>query len=396
MGNPLETRSGVPAFSEKPAVNEAPFTIWAPERLSAAREPLLYERKNMLPFRKNIAEMSPYIPGFQPGGSGWIKLNSNENPYPPSPEVRKAILRELSDDGVALRLYPDAASREAREIAAALYGVDPSWVIMANGSDEILNNLIRAFADPGDEIAYVQPSYSYYATLAEIQGVQIRCFGLTDENRIREFPSAYHGKIFFLTSPNAPLGFSFENTYIEELAERCTGILVVDEAYADFAETNAMELVEKYENLVVTRTFSKSYSLAGMRLGLAVAHPEVVAVLDKIRDHYHLDRLALVAASAALRDQEDFRGKVGKVKRTREAFTLRLREMGFSVGSSQGNYVFAVPPEKAAKEVYEALFEKKILVRYFSAPLLKHGLRITIGTDEEMAVLLAALKEILP
>lgn len=349
----------------------------------------------MLPFRKNIAEMSPYIPGFQPEEKGWIKLNSNENPYPPSPEVRKAILQEVSEDGASLRLYPDAASREAREIAAALYGVDPSWVIMANGSDEILNNLIRAFADPGDEIAYVHPSYSYYSTLAEIQGAAIRRFGITKDRRIEDFPHSYHGKIFFLTSPNAPLGFSFNNAYIEELAKACKGIFVVDEAYADFSDTNAMALVGKYENLVVTRTFSKSYSLAGMRLGLAVAHPEIVVALDMIRDHYHLDRLALVAASAALKDQEDFREKVEKVRKTRDEFTKDLRELGFKVESSQGNYVFAVPPEREAKEIYEALFERKILVRYFSDPLLKHGLRITIGTDAEMEALLSALREIL-
>ncbi|MCK4502864.1 MAG: aminotransferase class I/II-fold pyridoxal phosphate-dependent enzyme, partial [Desulfuromonadales bacterium] len=194
----------------------------------------------MLPLRKNITEMTGYVPGFQPDGEGWIKLNTNENPYPPSPEVVKAITAELANGGENLRKYPDAGSKEARRVAAELYGVDPSWVITANGSDELLNNLIRAFAGEGEEIAFVHPSYSYYATLAEIQGAKIKTFGLTDDYLLADFPQRYAGKIFFLTSPNAPLGFAFNNDYIAELAQRCDGILVVDEAYVDFAAESAL------------------------------------------------------------------------------------------------------------------------------------------------------------
>lgn len=348
----------------------------------------------MLPLRKNIAEMAGYVPGFQPQEEGWTKLNTNESPYPPSPKVREAILAEVGADGGNLRKYPDAASRRARAVAADLYGVDPSWVIMANGSDELLNNLIRAFAGEGEEVAYIHPSYSYYATLAEIQGAKIRTFGLTDDFRIADFPQRYEGKLFFLASPNAPLGFQFENAYIEELAQRCAGILVVDEAYVDFSDVSAMELVGKYENLVVTRTFSKSYALAGMRLGLAVARPEVVAALDKIRDHYHLDRLALVAAGAALLDQDYLAATVAQVRNIRDCFSSDLREIGYQVIPSHGNFVFAAPADRDGKRVYEALFERKILVRYFSDPLLKHGLRISIGTMEEMEKTLEALREI--
>jgi len=348
----------------------------------------------MLPLRKNIAEMVGYVPGFQPQEEGWIKLNSNENPYPPSPEVVAAIQAELVNGGDNLRKYPDAASTEARQAAAQLYGVDPSWVIMANGSDELLNNLIRAFAAEGEEIAYVNPSYSYYITLAEIQGARARTFGVTADFRVADFPQRYTGKIFFLTSPNAPLGFSFDNTYIEDLATRCAGILVVDEAYVDFTDISAMELVKKYENIVVTRTFSKSYALAGMRLGLAVARPEVVAALDKIRDHYHLDRLALVAATAALKDQAYLRKTVAKIRETRDWFSAELRKLGYRVNPSQANYIFAESPDADSKRVYDALSQRKILVRYFSDPLLKHGLRISIGTREEMETTLAAMAEI--
>ncbi len=349
----------------------------------------------MNPLRPNIATMAGYVPGFQPpDGEAFIKLNSNENPYPPSPAVVTAILDELGKDGASLRKYPCASSRKLREIAGILYGFDPSWVIMANGSDEVLNNLIRACADEGDEIAYVHPSYSYYSTLAEIQGVRVRTFGLTEDFRIAGFPERYEGKIFFLTTPNAPLGFAFSLDYIDELARRCAGILVVDEAYADFADQNALDLLKKHENMVVTRTLSKSYSLAGMRLGLALARPELIRALDKIRDHYNLDRLAQAACGAALLDQDYFRHCVGKVRETREWFSDQLRGLGFNVLPSQGNYVFAAPPDRDAERVYEGLFQRRVLVRHFTDPLLAHGLRITIGTREEMEQTVSAIREI--
>ena len=344
----------------------------------------------MLPLRKNIAEMAGYVPGFQPDGEGWIKLNTNENPYPPSPQVVAAIWEELGDDGGALRKYPDPGSKEARKVAAELYGVDPSWVIMANGSDELLNNLIRAFAAEGEEIAYIHPSYSYYATLAEIQGATVRTFALTDDGRI-DFPDRYDGKLFFLTSPNAPLGCAFANDTIADLAGRCSGVLVVDEAYIDFSRESAMELVKQHENVVVTRTLSKSYSLAGMRLGLAVARPEVVAALDKIRDHYHLDRLALVAATAALQDQDYLHSTVAKICQMRDEVRDKLISCGYQVMPSAANYLFVCPPDGNGKRIYDALYAEKILVRYFSDARLSHGVRISIGTEEEMAATLKVL-----
>jgi len=339
--------------------------------------------------------MKGYVPGFQPPDEqAFIKLNTNENPYPPSPRVLTAILAELGQDGSSLRKYPSASSQKLRETVGELYGFDPSWVIMANGSDEVLNNLIRAFAAEGEEIGYVHPSYSYYATLAEIQGAQVRTFRLTDDFRIADFPSLYEGKLFFLTTPNSPLGFSFPLEYITELAGRCGGMLVVDEAYADFSGTDALELVRSRENVVVTRTLSKSYSLAGMRLGFAIARPEVVAALDKIRDHYNLDRLAQAACVAALSDQDYFRECTRKICATREWFTSEIAKLGYEVVPSSGNFLFVSPPDRDGQRVYEGLFTRKILVRHFTDPLLKHGLRISIGTQEEMERTLAALQEI--
>jgi len=349
----------------------------------------------MLPLRANIRNMSGYVPGFQPkDGERWIKLNTNENPYPPSPQVREAILAELGEQGERLRQYPDPPSQAARELAAKLYGFDPQWLIMANGSDELLNNLIRAFVGEGEELAFVNPSYSYYATLAEIQGARVRTFSLDEQWRLNDFPERYAGKLLFLTSPNAPLGFAYPLEYIAELAERCDGMLVVDEAYADFAEENALELVKRYENVIVTRTFSKSYALAGMRLGLAVARPEVIAALDKIRDHYNLDRLAQVAAVAALADQEYLADRVAEVVATRDWFSAELRKRRYTVIPSQGNYIFAIPADRDGRRVFEALQERRILVRFFSDSLLAHGMRISIGTREEMEATLAALVEI--
>ncbi len=345
--------------------------------------------------RPDIAAMSGYVPGFQPDDfSSWIKLNTNENPYPPSPKVVEAILAEVGADGASLRTYPSASSQKLREAAAHLYGFDPSWIIMANGSDEVLNNLIRACAGQGEEIAYVHPSYSYYSTLAEIQGAHVCTYALSDSYRISAFPEQYQGKVFFLTTPNSPLGFAFPPAYIEELAQKCGGLLVIDEAYADFAEWNALELVKKYENVVVTRTLSKSYALAGMRLGLAIARPEIIAALDKIRDHYNLDRLAQAACVAALQDQTYFRESCRKIIETRQWFSAELATIGYSVIPSQGNFVFASPPDKNGKRVYDALFARKILVRLLSDPLLAHGLRISIGTREEMEKTYVALSEI--
>jgi histidinol-phosphate aminotransferase len=346
----------------------------------------------MITLRKNIAEMAGYVPGYQPEDvASYIKLNTNENAYPPSPKVFEAITREAGDN---LRRYPDAGSTLAREAAAQLYGFDPSWIIMANGSDEVLNNLIRAFAGEGDEIAYVHPSYSYYGTLAEVQGARVRTFGLTEAFEPAGIPAGYDCKLFFLTNPNAPLGFTYSQEYIAELAGRISGVLVIDETYADFAIENSLELVRSLDNVVVTRSLSKSYALAGMRLGLAIARPEVIAALNKIRDHYNLDRLAQAAAVAALTDQEYFLECVRKIKETRGWFTSELGRMGYHVIPSSGNYVFATPPDRDGAKVYQGLHDRRILVRHFSDPVLKHGVRITIGTQEEMERTVQALREI--
>ncbi|NLV24189.1 MAG: histidinol-phosphate transaminase [Deltaproteobacteria bacterium] len=346
----------------------------------------------MNPMRPNIAGMAAYVPGFQPPeAERFIKLNTNENPYPPSPEVIAAIREEA---GANLRRYPDAKSLAPRKEAARVYGFPPEWIIMANGSDEVLNNLIRCFAGEGEEIGYVHPSYSYYLTLAQIQGARIRTFRLSAELKLEEPLTSFQGKIFFLANPNAPFGFSFPLSFIDELASHLQGILVVDEAYADFSDDNSLELVRRHDNLVVTRTLSKSYSLAGMRVGLAVGPPPIIAALDKIRDHYNLDRLAQAAATAALKDQGYFRACIERIRATREWFRSELLALGYEVIPSQANFLFCTPPDRDGKRVYQGLYDRRILVRHFADPLLGHGLRISIGSREEMEATLAALREI--
>jgi histidinol-phosphate aminotransferase len=342
--------------------------------------------------RSDIAAMQAYVPGFQPSPEEhFIKLNTNENPYPPSPKVVAAIQAEAAR---GLQLYPDARSRAAREAAGRVYGFDPEWIIMANGSDEVLNNLIRCCAAEGEQVGYLHPSYSYYATLARIQGAVPEPVPLD----VALHPSAplenFAGKIFFLTNPNAPFGFAFSLDFIDELAGKLKGMLVIDEAYADFAGISACELVRRHENLVVTRTFSKSYSLAGMRIGLAIAQPEIIAALDKIRDHYNLDRLAQVAAAAALEDQETLRANVERICATRDWFAAELRTLGYEVLPSHTNFLFCTPPRRDGERICRELFARHILVRHFSDPALCHGLRISIGSREDMETTLAALREL--
>jgi histidinol-phosphate aminotransferase len=342
--------------------------------------------------RKNISEMTGYVPGFQPPDeAGWIKLNTNENPYPPSPQVIQAIQQATGEN---LRKYPDASSRAGREIAAALYGYPIDWLIMANGSDELLNNLIRACAGENQEIAYLHPSYSYYATLAAVQGAKTRTFSLSESGQISGLPARYSGRLLFLTNPKAPFGLRWEAEDVAALADRCDGVLVVDEAYADFAPGNCLELVRQKPNVVVTRTLSKSYSLAGMRLGLAIARPEIISALDKIRDHYNLDRLAQAAVAAALLDQEYFQHCVRRICATRDWFSAELHKLGYRVIPSSANYLYVIPPDRDGLRVYDELYRRKILVRYFRDPVLAHGLRISIGSRQEMETTLAALAEI--
>lgn len=345
--------------------------------------------------RPEIRSMAGYVPGEQPRGRRYIKLNTNENPYPPSP---RAIERARAAADEDLRLYPEPTADTLRERAAEVYGVRPDNLVVGNGSDELLAMILRACVSPGDRIAYPVPTYSLYDTLATIAGaVPVRVpfppdFSLPDPLRAE----AAAARVTFLCNPNSPSGTLVPLAAVSELAARAGGVLVVDEAYVDFAEETALELLGKYDNVIVLRTFSKSFSLAGLRVGLAFAHPELAAQLLKVKDSYNVNRVSLAAACGALEDMEWMRANVRRIQQTRAALSAALKARGWDVLPSHANFVFARRPGANQKATYLALRERGVLVRHFDAPGLGDGLRITVGTELEVRALLEALDAIGP
>jgi histidinol-phosphate aminotransferase len=360
--------------------------------VSTSRENLSTDDALLL-VRGAVRAMSAYVPGLQPGpGERIVKLNTNENPYPPSPHALKAL---RASAGPRLRLYPDPACRALREQAAAVYGLDPSQVVPGNGSDELLAILMRTFVDEGGTIAYFQPSYSLYPVLAAASRARTVEVPLPRDATGLAVPRVQAG-VFFLSTPNAPYGIPFPTAWIEALLASFSGIVVADEAYAEFAEETSLPLLGAHPRLVIVRTLSKSHSLAGLRVGLAFAHSEVAAEIAKVKDSYNLDRPAQAAAAAALADQAHFRANRDRIRATRARFAARLAELGFAVPPSQANFVFAAVASgmPAARDLYAALLKRGFLVRYFDRPGLDDGMRITIGTDAEMDALARTLGEL--
>ncbi len=343
--------------------------------------------------KEHIARLEPYVPGLQPGeGEQVLKLNTNENPYPPSPWVEEAVREESSD---TLRLYPNPTSRRLRETAGSVYHVAPERILCGNGSDEILGILLRTFAARGDAIGYYEPSYSYYKTLGTIHDLTLVPTFLGDPPLDPPLPASRDLKLFFLTNPNSPMGFALGPEFVARLAHQVEGILVVDEAYADFSRTNCLSLIEEAPNVIVTRTLSKSYSLAGLRVGFAFGDEKWIEQMDKVRDHYNLNRVAQAAACVALCDQSHFHENRDRILQTRERFVRALDEMGIETFPSEANFVFArFGSARAASQLFEALTQRGIYVRYFPQEGLDQGLRISIGTDDQMDRLLRELREL--
>ena len=338
-----------------------------------------------------VQRMHAYVPGEQPDSENWVKLNTNENPYPPSPMVFPAIRERVA----SLAKYPSPTSQPLRESAARLYGISPQSVIVGNGSDDVLNLLVRAFAG-ALPVGSVNPAYSLYPVLAAISGNSMEYVPLDEHMQFDpESIQSAKANLFFLTSPNAPTGVGVPNATLAKVLECFEGILVVDEAYADFAEENAIELLHEYPNLVVTRTFSKSYGLAGLRVGLALAHPSIIGVLDKIRDSYNVDALAQAGAQAALEDQEYFKSIIEKILTVRNHTRASFENRGWFTYPSQANFLFTRPTNSAgefgpeiAKSLFSFLKENRVLVRYFpKSPVTDAYLRISIGTEGEMDLL---------
>jgi len=343
-------------------------------------------------FRPDIEAMQGYQPGFQPKEPGFIKLNTNENPYPPSPRVL-AALRQACGEG--LRKYPDPMAESLRRQAAQAFGTVPERILCGNGSDDLLNIAMRCFCGQGETVAFASPTYGLYETLARIQGARTVIVRYPEDYSLPDRLASTGARLTLVSNPNAPSGTFVAPEELDDLAGRLGGVLLIDEAYVDFGEANCLDLVARHENVIVTRTLSKSHSLASLRVGFAVAQEPLIEGMTKVKDSYNLSALAIAGGTAAVADTEWLGENVRKIKATRARLVSELERMGFHCWPSQANFVLAqVPAGLDAGQVYDRLFERKILVRYFPAPRLEDCLRISIGTDEETEVLIAALQEI--
>jgi histidinol-phosphate aminotransferase len=360
--------------------------------------------------RPRVRDLHAYVPGEQPKIKGLIKLNTNENPYPPSPRVLAAV--KAAVDG-RLRLYPNPTAQILREKLAKLHGCRPENIIIGNGSDEVLALAVRAFVEPRSEVRgqrsevsaatvqYFTPSYSLYQVLADTHGAAKNIVPLKPDFSMPDVAELKRGKqwefsaaLTFVTTPNAPSGRGYQTSELEKLCRAQKGVIVLDEAYVDFARENAMNLALKFPHVLVARTFSKAYSLCFQRVGYFVGHPDLIAALDKIRDSYNVNGLGQIAAAATLDDLRFYRANFRKIIGTREWLARELTGLGFRVLPSQTNFILAQPPRFPAKAWLQKLRGRKILVRWFDALEVCDFLRITIGTQAEAETLIRVVHSI--
>jgi histidinol-phosphate aminotransferase len=375
--------------------------------------------RNLKLIRPLVRGLHAYVPGEQPKIKGLIKLNTNENPFPPSPKVLAAVKNAV--DG-RLRLYPNPTAQALREKLARLHGCKPENIIVGNGSDELLALATRAFVEPvgtrcsashfksglrgsaalpNETVQYFIPSYSLYPVLADIHGAKKNPVPLKPDFSLPGLMELKRGGIWqfdaaltFVTTPNAPSGRGYKTSELEKLCAAQRGVVVLDEAYVDFAEENALKLALKFPNVLVARTFSKAYSLCFQRVGYFVGHPGLIAALHKIRDSYNVNGLGQTAAVATLDDLKYYRANFKKIIATREWLSRELTKLGFRVFPSRTNFILAQPPLFPAEDWLLKLRGRKILVRWFNFPEVNNYLRITIGTAAEARELVKAAKAI--
>ena len=348
-----------------------------------------------------VHRLTPYIPGEQPAIDGLIKLNTNENPYPPSPRVLAALRDELGDDGARLRLYPDPSASRVRQAVSdhfADFGISPAHVFVGNGSDEVLAHTFLALLQQDEPILLPEISYSFYPVYCGLYGIAYRTLALDAHLRIRiEDYQCKNGGIL-IANPNAPTGHLLDLSAIDALASAHPGVaVIIDEAYIDFGGQTAIALIARHPNLLVIRTLSKSHALAGLRVGYAVGNPGLIEALNRVKDSfnsYPLDRLAIAAAAAALDDREYLERTRQAVMESRTRLGAELSALGFDVLPSAANFLFARHPERDAAALAAALRERKVIVRHFRQPRIDQFLRISIGTDPQCDALIDALKAI--
>ncbi|MDG2380089.1 MAG: histidinol-phosphate transaminase [Pirellulaceae bacterium] len=344
--------------------------------------------------RPDIAAMAGYVPGEQPQVGKFIKLNTNENPYPPSQKVIQAI---HSAAETSLIRYPDPLGTPFCMRAAQLWDVEPDWILCGNGSDDILTILTRAMVAQGKLLRLPYPSYVLYKTLSQIQGARSEEIKFCpdwslDQSFTRHDPDL---GIAYLPNPNSPSGTVLNPEEVLEIANRLDCPLLIDEAYADFADQNCVPLVAQNEKIMVSRSLSKAYGLAGLRFGYLIAQPQIIAQLRKVKDSYNCDALSIAAATAAIDDQDWLRDNVETVRKTRERTQVALTQLGFSAQPSQANFIWCTHPERTLKTLYEEMKAKRILIRYMHYPEWGEGIRITVGREGQMDACLSVLESLL-
>ncbi len=341
-------------------------------------------------FRDNIDKLAGYEPGFQPQERDVVKLNTNENPYPPSAKVIEAV-RNIDPEQV--RRYPRPLGDEFRAAAAEVHGVSAENILCCNGGDDLLTICFRAFCDEGRPVAYPVPTYSLYPVLAKLQNCPVIEIPFDNEFNLPGKLSSTGAALTIVCNPNAPSGTCVKIDELASLADEVKGVLLIDEAYVDFAGANCIGLIKDFDNVIILRSMSKGYSLAGLRFGYAIADEKLIAGLTKVKDSYNVNVVSLAAATAAIKDREYFQQNVEKVKTERARLVENLRGLGFSLFDSESNFVLAKCNNCRASEIYDKLVERGIYARYFNQPGLDDKLRITVGTKEQNDKLIEALKQ---
>ena len=345
-------------------------------------------------FRPAVDTLRPYVPGRQPAaGAQVVKLNTNENPYPPSPRALAALEAIEADE---LRRYPNPVSQEFRQAVADTLDLDPAWILAGNGSDDLLTMLVRSVTGPGRPVVYPTPTYVLYRTLAGIQEAPVVEVPFDDDFALPVAGLAEaRGALTFVANPNSPSGTAAAMSTLAYLADSLDGLLVIDEAYVAFADTDALDLVRRRPNVAILRTLSKSHGLAGLRLGYAIAPPAVIEGLAKVKDSYNVGAVADRVGAAAIRDTAHVRHVVDRIVGSRQTLAEHFERLGWRVWPSQANFLLVRPPAGDAARLHRQLEAFGVLVRYFDEPALVDTLRITVGTDEQHAMLLDALQQIL-
>lgn len=344
-----------------------------------------------------VRELEPYTPGEQPKVQNLVKLNTNENPYPPSPKVASAVEQVLQHQADALRLYPDPDASVLKQTIAKQQQVDVSHVFVGNGSDEVLAHIFKAFFIQDEPILSPDISYSFYPVYSQFFEIKTQKIALNENFEIEPQDYAVPNGGVIIANPNAPTSIALSLGKIEEILElNPHRVVVIDEAYVDFGAESAVSLVSRYENLVVCQTTSKSRSLAGLRVGFAIAQPHLIEALETVKNSfnsYPLDRFAIAAAVASFEDEAYFKTQCEKVIASREKLVKQLQEIGFNVLPSKANFIFVTHPHRDAGELAQQLRDAGIIVRYFNKPRINQFLRITIGTDEQNQALVDFLRK---